>query len=131
MVDLIKPLRNRPWAADADRIGANSLDDLTASEITGLVWLENAPSFDAMAIDERGYPLRVIAADPRVWAAHKHWVAQQPDRDPIKRRRDAEQAAIVAGIVRDFMPHLPYEASALQMLPLDVFRQAAPLFEPR
>lgn len=128
LVDLIKPMRNPPWPADADRIEGTNADDITASEIEGLVWLENAPAFEAMAIDERGQPLRIIAADPRVWAAHKLWVSQRLDRDPVKKRRDEAQAITIAAIVRDLLPHLPYESEALRMLPRAVFDAAAPLF---
>lgn len=128
MVDLIKPLRDPPWKADVDQVGDGGADDLTASEITGLVWLENAPSFESMAIDERGYPLRVVAPDPRVWAAHKLWVSRQMDREPIKKRRDEQQAAAIGAIVATFLPHLPYEGDALRMLPREVFDSAAPLF---
>lgn len=128
MVDLIKPLRNTPWQADASQVGDGGNDDLTASEIAGLVWLENAPAFESMAIDERGFPLRIVAADPRVWAAHKLWVSQQLDRDPIKKKRDEQQAITIGAVIRDFMPHLPYDGDALKMLPKDVFDNAAALF---
>jgi hypothetical protein len=130
MVDLIKPLRNTPWNADTGQIGHCGEDDLTASEIAGLVWLENAPPFESMAIDERGFPLRMVAADPRVWAAHKLWVSQQVDRDPVKKRRDADQAAAIGAIVGNLLPHLPYDETELKMLPKDVVRQAAGLFTP-
>jgi hypothetical protein len=129
MVDLIKPMRNPPWKADIAQLGANGQDDLVASEIEGLVWLENAPAFEAIAIDERGFPLRIVAADPRVWAAHKHWISKRADREPIKRRRDAEQAIAVAGIVREYLTYLPFDAGELKMLPKDVVKQAAGLFE--
>jgi hypothetical protein len=128
MVDLIKPLRNPPWKKEADQIGDGKPDDLTAAEITGLVWLENAPSFEHIAIDERGYPLRIVAADPRVWAAHKNWVSKQLDRDPIKKRRDAEQAMAVGEIVGKYLPHLPYDLEAMKMLPDNVAREAVGLF---
>ena len=77
MVDLIKPMRNPPWKVEASQIG-NYNDDLTASETAGLVWLENAPAFEATVIDEKGYPLAIAAADPRVWAAHKLWFPGEP-----------------------------------------------------
>ena len=129
MVDLIKPLRAHPSKLDPNKIGAADSGDLTAAEIEGLVWLENAPSFESTVIDERGMPLRLVAPDPRVWAAHKHWLSKRADRDPVKRRRDAEQAAVVAGLVRDYFPHLPFEPNDLKMLPLPVVDAAAHLFQ--
>jgi hypothetical protein len=129
LVDLIKPLRNPPWRKDILQVGDNSPDDLTAAEIEGLVWLENAPAFESVAIDERGMPLRIITADPRVWAIHKHWLAKRADRNPLKRRRDAEQAMVVGGIVRDYLPHLPFHRDDLKVLPKEVVADAAQLFE--
>lgn len=128
LVDLIKPMRSPPWKMDRDKLGGGKGDDLKASEIEGLVWLENAPTFEAMAIDERGYPLRLIVADPRVWAIHKHWVAQRLDRDPVKKQRDAAQAQAVGAIVTRYLLHLPFEADELRMLPKDVVADAAHLF---
>lgn len=127
MVDLIEPLRQPPWHDAATRIGDDDAD-LVAVEIAGLEWLESAPIFEAVGIDERGAPLRLSTADPRVFAAHKHWLAQRADREPIKRRRDAAQAAAVARLVATHMPHLPFAASELRMLPLPVFQAAKPLF---
>ena len=129
MVDLIKPMRNPPWNVEASQIG-NYNDNLTASETAGLVWLENAPAFEATVIDEKGYPLAIAAADPRVWAAHKLWVSRRADREPVKRQRDEQQAIAAATIVATFFPHLPYVAADLKMLPLEVYSTAAPLFEP-
>lgn len=128
MVDLIKPMRDPLWKTDADQLHADTADDLTASEIEGLVWLENSPSFEAIAIDERGYPLRIVAADPRVWAIHKHWVSQRIDRDPIKKRRDAEQARVVGAIVAQFLLHLPVNPDDLRMLPMSAVADAAFIF---
>lgn len=102
MVDLIKPRRNPPWKADVVKLGSDNAD-LVAAEIEGLVWLENSPAFEAIAIDERGFPLRIVAADPRVWAVHKHWISQWIDRDPIKRRRDAGQAEAAGAIVAHYL----------------------------
>ena len=128
LVDLIKPLRNPPWTSDADRISDDPAD-LTAVEIEGLSWHESAPSFEAMAVDERGEPLRIITSDPRVFAAHKFWLSHRVDREPIKKRRDLAQAKLVARIVATYLPHLPYEREDLRMLPSEVFNDAVPLFE--
>lgn len=128
LVDLIKPLRNPPWQKDTLQIGDDSRTDLSAAEIEGLVWLENAPAFESIAIDERGMPLRVVTPDPRVWAIHKHWLAKRPDRDPLKRRRDTEQAAAIASLVQSHLLQLPFEPDELKVLPRDVVADAAQLF---
>lgn len=127
LVDLIKPIRTPPWADDHEKIGADSTD-LTAAEIEGLAWHESAPSFEAVAIDEKGGPLRIVATDPRVWAAHKLWLSKRQDRDPIKRRRDEAQAHTIAQLVTKYLPHLPFVAEQMRMLPKEIFDEAEPLF---
>ena len=130
LVDLIKPLRNPPWTNEPARVGGDP-DDLAAVEIAGLAWHESAPPFESTAIDERGEPLRMVTSDPRIFAAHKFWLSSRPDREPIKRRRDRDQAAAVAALVATYMPHLPFEAGDLQMLPRDLIDQVRPLFARR
>jgi hypothetical protein len=127
LVDLIKPMRTPPWSADHETVGADP-EDLTAAEIEGLAWHESAPSFEAVANDEKGEPLRIIATDPRVWAAHKFWLSKRQDRDPIKRRRDEAQARTVAQLVTKYLPHLPFVPEQMKMLPKNVFDEATPLF---
>lgn len=127
LVDLVKPLRDPPWGEDCAALAADK-NDLTAVEIEGLVWLENAPSFEAMAIDERGAPLKMVTVDPRAFAAHKLWVSRQSSRDPVKRIRDDAQARAVAKLVTTRLEHLVYRADELEMLPRAVFDAAAPLF---
>lgn len=127
LVDLIKPMRTPPWAADREKIGSDP-DDLVAAEIEGLAWHESAPSFESMAIDERGEPLRIVATDPRVWAAHKLWLSKRQDRDAIKRRRDETQAHVIAQLIVKHLPHLPFVAEQIKMLPKEIFGSAEPLF---
>lgn len=129
LVDLIKPMRSHPSKPDPTQVGSDKVD-LIASEIEGLVWLENAPTFESVAIDERGYPLNIVAVDPRVWAIHKHWISKRVDREPVKKLRDAEQAKVVGAIVATHFPHLPFVTEALRMLPIGVVEDAAPLFQP-
>ena len=128
LIDLVKPLRDPPWANDPAQIGADT-GDLSAVEIAGLSWLESAPAFEATAIDERGQPLQITAPDPRVFAVHKHWLSKQPDREPIKRLRDAKQAQCVAHLTVVYLAHLPFDAEELRMLPKELVEDARSLFE--
>jgi hypothetical protein len=106
-----------------------SPQDLVAVEIEGLAWHENAPPFEAIAIDEKGAPLRIVTSDPRVWAAHKLWVSKRPNRDVNQRARDAAQARLIAQLVAKYLPHLQFEAEQMRMIPKEVFEQALPLFQ--
>jgi hypothetical protein len=127
LVDLIKPMQNPPWKEAPDKVGSDP-EDLSAVQIEGLDWLQNSPPFNAVAIDEKGEPVRIVAPDPRVWAVHKLWLSRRADRQPIKRQRDAAQAEAVAALVATFLTHLPFEPEQLRMLPKELVTDAAPLF---
>ncbi len=127
LVDFIKPLSEPPWKKERQQVGSDA-DDLLAAAIEGLAWHENAPPFEAIAVDERGEPCRIVTTDPRVWAAHKFWLSKRPDREPLKRRRDEAQGRAIGRLVTQYMPHLPYVSEELRMLPKSVFEDAAPLF---
>lgn len=128
VVDLIEPLRDPPWAHDPGSIG-KAEDDLEAVEIEGLVWLENSAAFEAIVVDVRGAPARMVAPDPRAFVAHKLWLSGRPDRDPQQRRRDAAQAKVVALMVKREFLHLPFDRDELKMLPREVFDRAKQLFD--
>ncbi|HYG49003.1 MAG TPA: nucleotidyltransferase domain-containing protein [Allosphingosinicella sp.] len=117
IVDLIKPMPRAPArSGERARIGDDPAD-MTAAEIEGLVWLQNSPQVEQVVVDERGFPLRIAAPDPRAFALHKLWLSERPDRDPLKRRRDSRQAAAVAAVVVRYLPQLRFEDEALQALP--------------
>ncbi len=128
MIDLIKPMRNPPWQADRVHVADENDGDLIAAEIEGLVWLENAPQFESMVIDERGMPLRLVTVDPRMWAVHKHWLSSRVDRDPVKKRRDGDQARAIAHIVSTALPQLSLDSDQWQSLPKDKVEAAVSLF---
>lgn len=83
IVELIKPLPNPPMKIEPMNIGGK--DDLQASEIEGLSWLLNAPSEDVVVISDDGYPVTWVVPDPRIFAAHKLWLSERSDRNPVKK----------------------------------------------
>ena len=85
--------------------------DLVATEVPGLQWLLNAPKLDGVAIDEDGWPVPMRVPDPRAFALHKAWLSTLPEREPLKKPRDLEQARSVAKLVIDEMPHLTFETT--------------------
>lgn len=97
-------------------------DDLAAQPIEGLIWLENAPSFEALAVADDGLPVRIATIDPRAFAAHKFWLAERLDRDRLKIRRDKAQAEMVLALIREKLPMLKLEDPVLSALP-DELRQ--------
>jgi hypothetical protein len=117
MVDLIpaapRDLRRR---APRPRLGT-AAEDLEAVEIGKLQWLVEAPRFASVAIAENGLPVRMVAADPRFFAAHKLWLAEREDREPEKRGRDRLQGEGVAGLLAGALSGLPVDDGSLSQLP--------------
>jgi len=119
VVELIRP---EPKDVFRDRLPAsltNLPDDLEGAAIFGLEWLISAPKIEAMPIDERGYPVRIVAIDPRVFALHKIWLSKRPSRQPIKVQRDIEQARAAATIAVRYL-RMPFASDALSALPLEL-----------
>ncbi|MDR6636362.1 hypothetical protein J2X72_005178 [Phyllobacterium sp. 1468] len=124
LVDLIKPVPKDVMSSKEKTRFSADADDLQAIEIEGLSWLVNSPKTQAVVIDERGYPLAYSCPDPRAFALHKLWLSRRVDRDAAKRMRDGQQARIVAELISKQLPHLSFESSDLQALPL-ALRQLA------
>lgn len=102
MVDLIEPTIGNPMLQKRGRLSDNP-EDIEAVAIEGLTWLVNAPRFEAIAFDARGLPVWIPTIDPRVFALHKLWMSHRPDRDALKRRRDALQAEVVGRIATEHL----------------------------
>jgi hypothetical protein len=124
LVDLI-----RPEAKDAIRDKSNPAltdlpEDLEGAAIFGLGWLVNSPKMDVVAIDERGYPVRMVVIDPRAFALHKAWVSSREDREPAKAKRDFQQARAAAIIATRYLRR-PFESPELDALPRSL-RELAP-----
>lgn len=124
-VDLITPQSSDP--IKPGRLDAHHGNDLTPVEIEGLQWLVNSPKIELTVLDARGFPLTMSVPDPRSFALHKIWVSEREDRDPLKQRRDRDQAYLVAELITRHLPHLSFEDSALDALPLELRRRAATL----
>jgi hypothetical protein len=116
LVDLIRP---EPKDAFRDRSSpaiTNLPEDMEGAPIFGLTWLINTAKIEAIALDEKGYPVRMVAIDPRVFALHKAWLSNRDDREPLKRRRDIDQAKAAAEIAVKYLS-LPFEPGPLSALP--------------
>jgi hypothetical protein len=122
LVDLI-----RPEAKDAlrDKSALTDLpEDMEGAAIFGLGWLVNSPKMDVVAIDERGYPVRMVVIDPRAFALHKAWVSSREDREPVRAKRDFQQARAAAIIATRYLRR-PFESPELDALPSSL-RELAP-----
>jgi hypothetical protein len=55
---------------------------------------------------ENGTLARLTTIHPAVFVSFKRWMSKEPDRDPLKRRRDALQADAVEWALHERLPHL-------------------------
>jgi hypothetical protein len=125
MVDLLKPLPRDLIADESpDAIGGN--DDLFAAETKNLAWLLSAKKFRATAVGMDGFPVPLVVPDPRLFALHKLWLANQRDREPVKKSRDRAQGRAVLQLLLDRLPQYPLDPKVLRGLPVEVRTQAFP-----
>lgn len=81
-------------------------DDFWARGACTAQELLDAPGFSAVIVATDGDMARMNTLDPTAFVRFKRWMGGLPDRDPLKRRRDALQAQCVENVVRDYLPHL-------------------------
>ncbi len=129
LVDFIRPHAKDVFRDRRSTALTNLPGDLEGAAIFGLDWLINSPKLEANAIDERGYPLRMVVIDPRAFALHKSWLAERVDREPMKAARDREQAKAAAMIATRYL-RLPFEGAELSALPQSLRDRAADLVAP-
>lgn len=122
MVDLIKAEPKSMFHREPKRMGENG--DMEAVEIRNLQWLLSSPNFSHIVIGHDGFPAAMVAPDPRAFALHKIWLADQPDREPLKKQRDRHQGVAVAQMVMRHLPQYSFEASELRMFPKEVVKSA-------
>ncbi|MGD8267947.1 MAG: nucleotidyltransferase domain-containing protein [Desulfobacterales bacterium] len=123
MVDLLKPEPRPVIKKERRRMGGEG--DLEAAELRNLQWLASSPKFRQIVIGDDGYPAAMACPDPSAFALHKLWMSEQPDRNPIKKQRDRNQAIAVAYLVLKYLPQHKFAPSELRMFPKDVVDAAA------
>lgn len=123
LVDLIKPEPRNVFIRERRRMGAKG--DLVAAEIRNLQWLLSSPKLKQVIIGDDGYPAAMSCPDPRAFALHKIWLSDQVDRNPLKKKRDRQQALAVAYLVSKYLTQYSFAAADLRMFPKEVFTRAA------
>ncbi|MDE2418421.1 MAG: hypothetical protein KGN32_11510 [Burkholderiales bacterium] len=68
--------------------------------------LMNAPTFSEVIVAENGSMARLHTIHPAVFVSFKRWMANEVDRDPLKRRRDELQADAVEWALTERLPQL-------------------------
>ncbi len=115
MVDLIKPEPKSMLKKERKRMGI--IGDLEATEIRNLNWPIASPKFIQNVIGDDGYPVKMAVPDPRGFVLHKIWMSQQPDREPVKKQRDHNQAITVGQLIAQYLPQFEFETDQLKMFP--------------
>ena len=68
--------------------------------------LLDAPGFSAVIVATNGAMARMNTLAPPTFIRFKRWMSTQPDRNALKRRRDALQADAVEAVLREYLPQL-------------------------
>lgn len=66
--------------------------------------LLDSPGFSAAIVATNGTMARMNTVHPATFVAFKRWMAAQPDRDALKRRRDVLQADAVQTLLDKYLP---------------------------
>lgn len=85
---------------------SDSEDDFWVVQAKRAGELINAPEFTEVVVSEGGAMARMTTIHPAVFVSFKRWMSKEPDRDPLKRRRDALQADAVEWALHERLPHL-------------------------
>ena len=81
-------------------------DDFYAVQAKNAGALLDGPRFSSMIVSVSGHMARMNTISPLAFVRFKRWLAEQPDRDTMKRRRDNLQADLVEELVEEYLPHL-------------------------
>jgi len=122
MVDLVKASPKYIFGKDDLQMGGK--EDLQAAEIMNLKWLLSSPKISQVVIGDDGQPALMVVPDPRAFALYKLWLSEQEDREPLKKKRDLNQALAVAQTVIDYLPQYKFESSVLRMFPKHIVQKA-------
>jgi hypothetical protein len=124
LVDLIRPEAKDVFRDHLPVAISDLPEDLQGTAIFGLGWLINSPKLDSVALDERGYPVRIVAIDPRAFALHKAWLSRRQEREPVKAVRDLDQAKAAATIAIRYL-RKSFDSPDLSALP-NTLKELAP-----
>ena len=66
--------------------------------------LLDEPGFSTVIVATNGTVARMKTVHPATFIAFKRWMAEQADRDPLKRRRDVLQADAAQELLTQYLP---------------------------
>ena len=92
-------------------------DKPRALALAGQEWLLLGRVSDQVIPCRDATVVRIVAPDPRWFALHKLWLAEQEERDPLKRRKDRTQGQGVLDAVAEAMPQYPLDGEFVAAIP--------------
>lgn len=87
-------------------------DDFWVTQAKNAGMLVSAPRFSSMIVSTSGVMARMNTISPLVFCQFKRWLAQQPDREAMKRSRDLRQADLVEALIEEYLPQWSPSATA-------------------
>ncbi|MFM9881274.1 MAG: GSU2403 family nucleotidyltransferase fold protein [Burkholderiaceae bacterium] len=81
-------------------------DDFWVTQARRANVLLDSPGFSAVVVASSGAMARMNTVHPKTFVSFKRWMATQPERDPLKRRRDALQADAVEQVIDQYLPQV-------------------------
>jgi hypothetical protein len=89
--------------------------------LEGQEWLARGTPVQQVLIDFSGWPVSLIAPDPRYFALHKLWLSKRPKRIREGRApKDAAQGKTLLKAIQEFMPHYAIDDEFAQALPTEL-----------
>lgn len=120
MVDMITQDRGMNYTRPKPLVD----EDFEFVEVPNLEWLVNSPRIDQVVISANGQPVMMPVPDPRAFAVHKAWLSKQKEREPVKKSRDFNQAAMVFYLLKEHLPNYPIDADQMRYFPKDVIEKS-------
>jgi hypothetical protein len=88
--------------------------------LRGQQWLLLGRPVDEILPCRDGNAARLVVPDPRWFALHKLWLSDQPERSPLKVRKDRRQGLALLDAVAETMPHYPLDAAFEASIPAEL-----------
>lgn len=85
-------------------------------------WLLQGRPVDQVVCGRDKSPARIVAPDPRWFALHKLWMAEKPERNPLKKPKDQRQGRTLLDAIATQMPHYPLDEGFRDALPPELRR---------
>jgi len=83
---------------------SDSDEDFWVAQAPRAQELLDSPQFSAVIVATNGDMARMNTLEPMAFVRFKQWMSTLPERDALKRRRDALQAKAVEDVVQEYLP---------------------------